>query len=300
MIRLQALLLLALTSACVGFDVFHSQHADGRYRMGYWDAHRHCASLGAHLATRDELEELRRTNYSMCSCGWTLDKTAHFPMTYAHPACGSRAGLHHCDWRSAWDAYCFRGDAIGNCSRALGIESGDIHHSQMYASSEYHSWFPIFQNSKWSASIARLHNKDLVNAWVPKYNGRNQWLEVDLERPTAVTGILTQGASRLGKKMWVTSFEISYSKDRQNYKKFDKIFMGNVNNDGIKRNMFPEPALARYIRFTPFSYHHRVALRLELLGCDLETYQLGVKGGQKDIVVITNDPFSEFPPEDAE
>lgn len=48
-------------------------------------------------------------------------------------------------------------------------------------------------------------------------------LQVDLERPTAVTGILTQGASRLGVKMWVTSFKIAYSKDGRNYKEFDKV-----------------------------------------------------------------------------
>lgn len=62
--------------------------------------------------------------------------------------------------------------------------------------------------------------------------------------------------------------------------------------------MFPEPALARYIRFIPYSYHNRIALRLELLGCDLETYQLAATRGQKDVVVISDDPFAEFPPED--
>lgn len=72
------------------------------------------------------------------------------------------------------------GDAVGNCSRALGVENGGIHYSQMYASTEYHSSFPVFGNSKWTASIARLHNTDLVNAWIPKYNGRNQWLEVSI------------------------------------------------------------------------------------------------------------------------
>lgn len=63
--------------------------------------------------------------------------------------------------------------------------------------------------------------------------------------------------------------------------------------------MFPEPVLARYIRFIPYSYHTRIALRLELLGCDLEVYQHATNAGRENTVVIEDDPFLEFPPEDA-
>ena len=53
--------------------------------------------------------------------------------------------------------------------------------------------------------------------------------QVDLTEPTAVTGIVTQGASRLGTKMWVTSYQIQYSKDRHNYK--------TVRENGVKKVM---------------------------------------------------------------
>ncbi|XP_039265244.1 retinoschisin-like [Styela clava] len=294
------LVLLLCASASLAAKVFHVTSAKGTYKMSYWEAHQACGIMGAHLATQAELEELRQTNFSLCACGWTLDKTAWFPMTTAVDGCGDAPGLHQCYWQDHWDAWCYKGDSIGDCTTALGIESGKIDPSQIYATSEYKHTFLIFFSNIWSAQVARLHNKDMVNAWIPAHHHRrDQHMEVDLEKPTAVTGILTQGASRYNVKMWVTKYLIKFSKDGHNYKTvqeggIDKKFDGNVDNDGLKRNMFPEPVLARYIQIQPLEYHNRIALRIELLGCDLEVYE-AAQAMSRDIVV-TNVGGEEKPP----
>lgn len=294
-------IIVLFAGLCLGDEVFLSKGPQ-LYSMDYQDALERCASLGAHLATKNELR-----TYPKCSCGWTLDKTANYYVNRTDAQCGVILGLHECTWSTRWHAYCFRG-AVANCSRPLGIESGTIHKSQMYASSELTSGF-LFLNSRWSASIARLNNKNRVNAWIPQYDGRRQWLEVDLEIATAVTGIVTQGASKLRSRMWVESFTIQYSKDGANYKTVqvygpngnqEKVFEGNSNNDGLKRNMFPEPLLARYIRFRPRSYHGHIALRLELLGCDLQTYVKSITPTQSTVEATKDHPFLEFPPEDSD
>lgn len=53
--------------------------------MGYWDAHKHCASLGAHLATRDELEELRKTYAKFDNRGSYLAYLAYFRLIILCP-----------------------------------------------------------------------------------------------------------------------------------------------------------------------------------------------------------------------
>lgn len=294
--------LLCFVSASYGAKVFHVASARGTYQLSYWGAHEACEVLGAHLATKAELEELRQTNFSLCHCGWTLDKTAWYPMTKAEAGCGNAPGLHQCYWQDRWDAWCYKGDPIGNCTTALGIESGRIDPSQLFASSEYHSWYPIFSSSTWTAQLAVLHNKNMVNAWIPSIHHRlEQYLMVDLEEPTAVTGIITQGASRFGSGMWVTEYEIKFSKDGINYKTVQengrvKKFKGNVDNDGLKRNMFPETVLARYIRIHPLDFHNKVALRIELLGCNMEVYE-AAQAMRRDIVV-KNVGSEEKPPND--
>lgn len=52
---------------------------------------------------------------------------------------------------------------------------------------------------------------------------------------------------------------------------FPQIFYGNLDNSRMKNNDFVPPFVARYIRLHPLDYKKRPALRLELLGCDLNS-----------------------------
>uniref|UniRef100_A0A8C3VL27 F5/8 type C domain-containing protein n=1 Tax=Catagonus wagneri TaxID=51154 RepID=A0A8C3VL27_9CETA len=49
------------------------------------------------------------------------------------------------------------------------------------------------------------------------------------------------------------------------------VFFGNVDSSGIKHNIFNPPIVARYIRLHPTHYSIRSTLRMELMGCDLNS-----------------------------
>ncbi|XP_047571126.1 coagulation factor VIII isoform X8 [Lutra lutra] len=50
-----------------------------------------------------------------------------------------------------------------------------------------------------------------------------------------------------------------------------EVFFGNVDSSGIKHNIFNPPIIARYIRLHPTHYSIRSTLRMELMGCDLNS-----------------------------
>lgn len=86
----------------------------------------------------------------------------------------------------------------------MGMENGQIRDSQITAS--------LSSNT---AAMGRLNLKaggGKVGAWVPSSNRLYiQWLQVDLDRYTVVTGIATQG--RNDANQWVTSYILQYSED---------------------------------------------------------------------------------------
>lgn len=48
-----------------------------------------------------------------------------------------------------------------------------------------------------------------------------------------------------------------------------QVFVGNVDNDGTKSNMFDPPIVAQYIRVVPVICRKACTLRMELIGCEL-------------------------------
>ena len=50
-----------------------------------------------------------------------------------------------------------------------------------------------------------------MGAWSSRHNNHNQWLKIDLGRPTKVTGMATQG--RQDTDQWVTAYYVYYSLD---------------------------------------------------------------------------------------
>jgi len=46
------------------------------------------------------------------------------------------------------------------------------------------------------------------------------------------------------------------------------MFKGNVNGDGVRKNIFEVPIIAQWIRINPTRWRDRISLRVELYGCD--------------------------------
>ncbi|XP_045427970.1 lactadherin isoform X4 [Pipistrellus kuhlii] len=159
------------------------------------------------------------------------------------------------------------------CAMPLGMESGAIADRQVSASS-VHLGFMALQ--RWGPELARLHRSGIVNAWTASNYDRSPWIQVNLLRRMKVTGVVTQGASRAGRAEYVKMFKVAYSLDGKKFKFIqkdgeagDQIFTGNVDNSGLKVNMFDGPLELQYVRLMPVDCHRGCTLRLELLGCEV-------------------------------
>ncbi|KAH0630993.1 hypothetical protein JD844_004444 [Phrynosoma platyrhinos] len=135
------------------------------------------------------------------------------------------------------------------CQSPLGLTSGYIADSQITASGHH----------------------DFVSTQI------NLFL-VDLLHPKIIHGIKTQGARQKFSNLYISQFVIFYSLDGERWKGYkgnatssETIFFGNVGASGVKDNFFDPPIVARYIRLHPTHFSIRNTLRMELIGCDLNS-----------------------------
>ncbi|XP_049728340.1 coagulation factor VIII isoform X2 [Elephas maximus indicus] len=153
------------------------------------------------------------------------------------------------------------------CQTPLGMASGRIRDSQITASGHYGQWAP---------KLARLHYTGSVNAWSTK--DPFSWIKVDLLAPMIIHGIKTQGARQKLSSLYISQFIIMYSLDGKKWQSYRgnstgtlMVFFGNVDSSGIKHNIFNPPIIAQYIRLHPTHHSIRSTLRMELIGCDLNS-----------------------------
>ncbi|XP_029328883.1 coagulation factor VIII [Mus caroli] len=153
------------------------------------------------------------------------------------------------------------------CQIPLGMASGSIRDFQITASGHYGQWAP---------NLARLHYSGSINAWSTKEPF--SWIKVDLLAPMIVHGIKTQGARQKISSLYISQFIIMYSLDGKKWLSYQgnstgtlMVFFGNVDSSGIKHNSFNPPIIARYIRLHPTHSSIRSTLRMELMGCDLNS-----------------------------
>ncbi|POI24579.1 hypothetical protein CIB84_011671 [Bambusicola thoracicus] len=73
-----------------------------------------------------------------------------------------------------------------------------------------------------------------------------------------VTGVITQGAKRIGSPEYVKSYKIAYSNDGKSWTMYkvkgtneDMVFRGNVDNNTPYANSFTPPIKSQYIRLYP-------------------------------------------------
>ncbi|KAM9347207.1 discoidin, CUB and LCCL domain-containing protein 2 [Symphorus nematophorus] len=160
------------------------------------------------------------------------------------------------------------------CYGTLGLESGGVADTQLSASSVWEWNNIIGQHSVWVPSGARL--KKAGPPWAPSQSDQQQWLQVDLKREKRITGIITTGSTLREYQYFVSAYRVLYSNDGQQWFIYreanstqDKVFQGNINYLHEVRNNFIPPIEARFVRINPTLWHQRIALKLELLGCQI-------------------------------
>ncbi|CAH2220387.1 coagulation factor V [Pelobates cultripes] len=164
----------------------------------------------------------------------------------------------------------FLGCEIQGCSVPLGMENNLIKDEQITASSYKQSWY-----KSWKPTLARLNNQGSVNAWQAKSNNNQQWLQINFLQTKKITAIATQGVKSLGTEMFVKTYTIHYSENGKDWIPYmdqsismEKIFKGNVNNNGHVKNDISPPIFSRFLKIIPKSWSENIALRVEVFGCD--------------------------------
>uniref|UniRef100_A0A8D0FNX3 Coagulation factor VIII n=1 Tax=Strix occidentalis caurina TaxID=311401 RepID=A0A8D0FNX3_STROC len=138
------------------------------------------------------------------------------------------------------------------------------------------SYLRTLPAGQWASYLARLGNTGSINAW--STDRSNAWIQVDLLHPMIIHGIKTQGARQKFSSLYISQFVVFYSLDGQRWRKYkgnatstQMLFFANVDATGVKENRFNPPIIARYIRINPTHYSIRTTLRMELIGCDLNS-----------------------------
>uniref|UniRef100_UPI003AB01E3A coagulation factor VIII n=1 Tax=Centroberyx gerrardi TaxID=166262 RepID=UPI003AB01E3A len=175
------------------------------------------------------------------------------------------------------------------CVLPLGMKSGRIEDSQITASNHIGSW---------EARLARLDQSGYINAWMTR--DKISWIQVDLQKPALLHGVQTQGVRASLRDNFITHFNISYSLDQETWTTYrgnrtrsTYIFNGNMDGSKVKDNRFSPPIVARYIRIHPVNSVRNPALRLELLGCDLNSCSLPL-GLQRRLIPDSSFSSSSF------
>jgi len=187
-----------------------------------------------------------------CVDRFSLDSCNHIKKS---KECDTSAGIKYCQYTcNKCTEHCHR-------NKPLGMENGAIPDSRITASTYY--------SASYRPSSARLHgtlSKD-GHGWCTKTNTAQDWIQVDLGKPTQVTAVATQGA-RSG-AMWVTRYTLSYSNDGKAFTDYQggKVFTGNFDQNTVVKKDIKPAIYARYIRLTPKAYHSWKMLRMELYGC---------------------------------
>ncbi|XP_037750617.1 discoidin, CUB and LCCL domain-containing protein 1 isoform X3 [Chelonia mydas] len=158
------------------------------------------------------------------------------------------------------------------CNKSLSLEDGFIPNSHITASSSWEETSEIGESVQWSPDKAWLQVQGI--SWASNHSSHREWLEIDLGEKKRITGIRTTGSTMLKFNFYVKTFIMNYKNNNSKWKTYkgilsneEKVFQGNSNYGDLVRNNFIPPIVARYVRIIPQTWHQRIALKVEMIGC---------------------------------
>ncbi|XP_067463879.1 aggrecan core protein-like isoform X2 [Thunnus thynnus] len=94
--------------------VFHYRPGSGRYVLTFIEAQLACQSVGASIATPEQLQAAYEAGYHQCAAGWLMDQTVRYPIVSTRDKCtgdlGNQPGVRSYGLRPAderYDVYCY-------------------------------------------------------------------------------------------------------------------------------------------------------------------------------------------------
>uniref|UniRef100_A0A672ICK9 ferroxidase n=1 Tax=Salarias fasciatus TaxID=181472 RepID=A0A672ICK9_SALFA len=155
------------------------------------------------------------------------------------------------------------------CYRPLGLELSSVQDNQITA---------INTRGRWLMVSTRICTGTL-KMWRRYVPHIGDWFlpQVDFQRPVVISQVATQGAKQMFHSQYVTKYSISYSNDRRKWifykgdsRDFRKIFDGNQEAYGTKKNTFFPPVVGRFVRLHPLTWYNTATVRMEFYGCELD------------------------------
>ncbi|XP_063781355.1 SCO-spondin-like [Pseudophryne corroboree] len=163
--------------------------------------------------------------------------------------------------------------AVDECYRPL--RTAQLPPSSFTASSE------LAEHPAHTAQLNRVSPKSALQGWSPEAGDHPDlpsgapYLQIDLQKPWNLTGIVVQGAG--SSDFYVTSFVVQLSEDLETWHNYTeasddpeaktKVFRGNADGSTPVARSFDRLVSAQFVRILPLDYHRRIFLRAELLGC---------------------------------
>ncbi|KYO18902.1 discoidin, CUB and LCCL domain-containing protein 1 [Alligator mississippiensis] len=158
------------------------------------------------------------------------------------------------------------------CNKSLSLEDGFLFQTHITASSSWEEINEFGEVVHWSPDKAWFQVRGL--SWASNHSSQQEWLEIDLGEKKRITGIRTTGTTLLNSDFYVKTFTMNYKNSNSKWRIYkgilsneEKVFHGNSNFGDIVRNNFIPPIVARYVRVVPQTWHQRIALKVELIGC---------------------------------
>ncbi|XP_068726460.1 uncharacterized protein, partial [Montipora capricornis] len=151
------------------------------------------------------------------------------------------------------------------CFRPLGMQSNHIPNSTITASSQ---WDKSLTPARARLNVKRVGS--LGGAWCVKRNDHNQYLQIDLRKPTRITKVITQG--RYDANQFVRNYYLYYSQNGRTFLPIKeggkvKLMKGNFDRFSLVEQPIDPPVNGRYLRFNPRSWHSHICMRVEVYGC---------------------------------
>ncbi|KAK3706337.1 hypothetical protein QZH41_006605 [Actinostola sp. cb2023] len=139
----------------------------------------------------------------------------------------------------------------------LGMQSKTIPDARITASSMW--------DGNHAPAQGRLNYKPprgKAGSWSSRHNRVGQWIQVDLNRVTKVTGIATQGRSNANQ--WVKKYKLQYSSDGKTFNNYEggKVFTANKDRNSVVKHNLYKPIIARR---TPRIYELHNKMKLYLI-----------------------------------
>ncbi|XP_060725945.1 discoidin, CUB and LCCL domain-containing protein 1 [Tachysurus vachellii] len=180
-----------------------------------------------------------------------------------------------------------RGITLYESSFANGVlsKTGSLSDKKLVFSRACDSLLAVmtYNASSMSKDVDRLNwisenrdSREQFVKWHTSIEDQQPWLELELFNRSSITGIITEGLSN----SFIETYIIKYSKDRKTWKiykdatsKEKKVFEASSDGHTMALNSLFPPIIARYLQLWPQSWHSRVSVQVQVLGCPLSMFR---------------------------